>query len=61
MSSGTIKPDPKKTEAILQQASPTNVKESQVILGFCDYYGRFVHYFTDKAAPLYALLCKEIT
>ena len=45
ISSGIFKPDPKKTEVILQWNSPTNVKELQVFLGFVNYYSHFVRYF----------------
>ena len=56
MSSGTVKPNLRKTEAIYQWASLTDVKELQEFLGFCNYYGHFVHYFLDIAAPIYVLL-----
>ena len=61
ISSSNIKCNHKKTEAIKLWTSPTYVRILQVFLGFCNYYGRFVHHFADIAAPLYASLFEEVS
>ena len=60
ISSGIVKPDPKKTVAIKQLAS-TNTIEFQVYVGFCNYYSHFVRCYAKISAPLYDLFCKEAT
>ena len=57
ISNSTAKQDPKKTKA----TSPINLKELQVFLSFCNYYGHFVYYFSDIVGPFYTLLHKEAT
>ena len=45
--------DPAKTRAIAECHPPTCVKELQMFLGMCNYYGKFVSGFAKVAAPLY--------
>ena len=46
-------------EAISKLPPPINVAEVRSFLGLVGYYRRFVKKFSDKAAPLNALLRKE--
>ena len=54
-----LEPEPKLMEAISKLPPPINVAEVRSFLGLVGYYRRFVKRFSDKAAPLNALLCKE--
>ncbi|CAI7737760.1 unnamed protein product [Closterium sp. NIES-53] len=51
--------DPKKIEAVRTWKTPENVKELQQILGFANYYNRFIPNYTKIAAPLTDLLKKN--
>ena len=55
-----IEMDLDKIQAINEMIFPRNVKQVQQFLGFCGYYRRFVKDFAKVAAPLYALLKKEV-
>ena len=48
-----IKVDPVKTKAIRTWASPTQKKETQSFLGFCNFYQRFIEGLSKIAKPLY--------
>ena len=37
-----IAPDPKKVQAVKDWPEPTNVKEVQAVLGFMNYYRKFI-------------------
>lgn len=54
-----ISMDPKKVSAILDWQEPTNVKEVQSFLGFCNFYRRFVRNYSAVAAPLTGLTKKD--
>ena len=54
-----LEPEPKLMEAISKLHPPINVAEVRSFLGLVGYYRRFVKRFSDKAAPLNALLRKE--
>ena len=54
-----LEPEPKLMEAISKLPPPINVAEVRSFLGLVGYYRRFVKRFSDKAAPLNALLHKE--
>ena len=54
-----IKVDPVKTKAIRTWARPTRKKEIQSVLGFCNFYRRFIEGFSKKAKPLYQLTEKD--
>ena len=60
ITNGSVKPDPRKTQAILKWKSPENIKQLQTFLGFCNYYGKFVPHFAHLASPLYNLLKKDV-
>ncbi|XP_063775456.1 uncharacterized protein LOC134910995 [Pseudophryne corroboree] len=51
--------EPKKLQAILNWAQPTNLKAIQRFLGFANYYRRFIHAFSNLVAPIVALTRKE--
>ena len=54
-----LEPEPRLMEAISKLPPPINVSEVRSFLGLVGYYRRFVKRFSDKAAPLNALLCKD--
>ena len=54
-----LEPEPKLMEAIDKLTPPTSVTEVRSFLGLVGYYRRFIKRFSDKAAPLNALLHKE--
>ena len=54
-----LEPEPRLMEAISKLPPPINVSEIRSFLGLVGYYRRFIKRFSDKAAPLNALLCKD--
>jgi CRISPR/Cas system CMR-associated protein Cmr5 small subunit len=54
-----VEVDQSKVTAALQWSSSKNVKNSQEILGFVNFYRRFVPDFNKIACPLYDLLKKD--
>ena len=54
-----LEPEARLMEAISKLPPPINVVEVRSFLGLVGYYRRFVKKFSDKAAPLNALLRKE--
>ena len=54
-----LEPEPQLMEAISKLPPPINVAEVRSFLGLVGYYRRFVKKFSDKAAPLNALLRKD--
>ena len=61
VSADGIKPNPKIVSTIGNWKSPTNVKEVQQFLGLCNYYRRFIHKFSERAASLTHLTKKGVT
>lgn len=55
-----IQPDKSKYSSISNYPQPQNVDDVRRFVAFCNYYRRFVPYFSDKAAPLNALLKKKL-
>src|SRR5215471_9510284 len=51
--------DPKKVSAIIDWPEPTNVTQLQAFLGFANFYRRFIHSYSQVAAPLTRLLKKD--
>ena len=54
-----LEPEPRLMEAISKLPPPINVAEVRSFLGLVGYYRRFIKKFSDKAAPLNALLRKD--
>ena len=54
-----LEPEPKLMETIDRLTPPTSVTEVRSFLGLVGYYRRFIRRFSDKAAPLNALLHKD--
>ena len=54
-----LEPEPRLMEAISKLPPPINVAEVRSFLGLVGYYRRFVKKFSDKVAPLNALLRRE--
>lgn len=59
ISSLGIQPDKSKYNVILNYPIPKNVDDVRRFVAFCNYYRRFVPYFSDLANPLNALLKKN--
>ena len=60
ISADGIKPDPRKTEAIMNMPDSTNVKELQKFLGMITYLGKFIPQLSVETAPLRTLLEKDV-
>ena len=54
-----IETNPKKIEAILKWPRPQTVTQVQSFLGFCNYYQKFIHKFTQITRPLHKLCSGE--
>lgn len=52
--------DPTKVASVKEWASPTSVKEVQSFLGFVNFYRRFINKYLRIAAPIFAVLKKDI-
>ena len=56
-----IKTNPKKIEAIVKWPQPQTVTQMHSFLGFCNYYCKFIHRYTQIAKPLYRLISGDQT
>ena len=54
-----IVPDPDRLEVIYNYEAPKNQKQLQQILGFCNYYRRFVMNHNNFITPFRELLKKK--
>jgi hypothetical protein len=57
---GKISVDPDKFEPLKKLKIPENKKDLQSVLGFLNYFRRFVSNFAQRAKPLYDLLKKNV-
>lgn len=55
-----LKPDPKKTEAILERPTPKNLQQLVSFLQMCSWYRRFIENFSAIAQPLTKLTKKKV-
>lgn len=58
VSGGKVRMDPAKIKAIVDWPTPKNKKELQSFLGFCNYYCRFIEFYSGTAIPLTRLTGK---
>ena len=58
---GCICMDPAKLSAIATWPPPKTVKAVCALLGFCNFYRKFIPNFSNLVAPLTALTCKSVT
>jgi len=56
---GGISPDPEKVSAVLQIPSPSSSTEVRRFVGILSFYRRFIHDFSETAAPLHAISLKS--
>ena len=54
-----LKMDPKKVEAIVSWKVPKRVRDVQCFLGFANFYRIFIKDYSQVAAPLTRLTCKD--
>ena len=54
-----LKMDPKKVEAIVSWEVPKTIRDVQCFLGFANFYGIFIKNYSQVAAPLTRLTCKD--
>ena len=54
-----LRMDPSKVQAVANWAVPTNLKETQAFLGFCNFYRRFIKGFSKIVRPFVQLTKKE--
>ena len=55
-----IAPDPDKTSKVKHWPTPSSKVETQQLLGFANYYRRFVQGFASIAKPLHRLTEKKV-
>ena len=60
LSKDGLKPDPTKVEAIVKMATPRSKEELQRFLGMVTYLGKFIPSLSQTAAPLRALVGKDV-
>lgn len=53
------RPNPQKVEAITTMPAPNDVSTARSFIGMINYYGQFLHKFTELRAPLDKLLLKN--
>ena len=53
--------DPAKLSSIAAWPPPKTVKAVRALLGFCNFYRKFIPNFSNIVAPLTALTCKNVT
>ncbi|KAE8269715.1 hypothetical protein A4X09_0g2624 [Tilletia walkeri] len=58
---GTLEMDPSKLSTIKEWPLPSNIKQIQQFLGFCNFYRRFVSRYAHHARALSALTHKDTT
>ena len=54
-----LKMDPKKVEVIVSWKVPKTVRDVQCFLGFANFYRIFIKNYSQVAAPLTRLICKD--
>lgn len=59
IANGTIKPNEKKTEALINAPKPQNIAELQSFLGLLNYCSKFIPNLSSELHPLYGLLRKN--
>jgi hypothetical protein len=59
ISEGEIHMDPVKVAGVMEWPTPKSKKEVQSILGFANFYRRFIEGFSHHAKPLFKLMKKD--
>jgi hypothetical protein len=54
-----VEMDPTKLDGITKWPYPTKTKDIRKFIGFCNYYRKFIHHYTNIARPLNNLLSKN--
>ena len=52
--------DPKKVNTIIDWIAPSTPTQLRPLLGFANFYRRFIHAYSKLAKPLYELLKKDV-
>ncbi len=57
---GTLRTSPDKIAAVRDWPLPETQKQVKSFVQFCFYYGKFIHHFSDCAAPLIDMCRKNL-
>jgi hypothetical protein len=57
---GTLQTTPDKISLVRNWPLPETQKQIKSFVQFCSYYGKFIHHFSDCAAPLTELCRKNL-
>ena len=60
MSTEGLKINPEKVAVVVDWPAPTNLRQAQSFIGFCNFYRRFIRDFSKIARPLTRLARKDI-
>ncbi|SLM36259.1 retrotransposon nucleocapsid protein [Lasallia pustulata] len=52
--------DPKKVQVVVDWSTPTNLKQVQAFIGFCNFYRRFIKGFSKIVGPILKLTQKGV-
>lgn len=60
VSTDGLRMDPAKIAAVVDWTTPTNLKEMQAFVGFCNFYRRFIKNFSKIVRPMVKLTRKDV-
>ncbi|SLM33609.1 gag polymerase env [Lasallia pustulata] len=60
LSTDGLRMDPKKVQVVVDWSTPTNLKQVQAFIGFCNFYRRFIKGFSKIVGPMLKLTQKGV-
>ncbi|SLM36779.1 reverse transcriptase domain protein [Lasallia pustulata] len=60
LSTDSLRMDPKKVQVVVDWSTPTNLKQVQAFIGFCNFYRRFIKGFSKIVGPMLKLTQKGV-